>query len=114
MHLDRTIEALGTLLYAVTDQRYRQVTVQLADADGSRVDLHPSTPVTDGGSEQLDFDNVTRYLPPPVRGKIGGQPVRCMSVQAQIRAHSGFELRPQDHHDLAILARLSEVPHLSP
>lgn len=47
--LDRTIEVLGTMQYAVSDDRYRQVTVRLADADGDRIDLHPSGRLPDGG-----------------------------------------------------------------
>lgn len=107
--LDRTIEVLGTMQYAVSDDRFRQVTVQLLDVDGNKIDLHPSDRLPDGGSEQLGFDDVQYYIPPPVQGFIGGEVVRCMPVECQIRNHSGYDLRPQDHHDLAILRSVARL-----
>ncbi|TKK81340.1 hypothetical protein FDA38_00215 [Kribbella jiaozuonensis] len=101
--LDRVVEVLGGLGYDITDARYVEVTVQLTHADGHRVDLHPSTPMPGGGTEQLDFDGNTYLIPPAVDGWIGGQQVRCMPVSAQRRSHEGYELRPQDVHDMRLL-----------
>jgi lincosamide nucleotidyltransferase A/C/D/E len=109
--LDAAIELLGTLGYVVTDDRYRQVTVQLTHAEGHRVDLHPSTPVYGGGTEQSDFDGATFHIPPPVTGRIGGQTVRCMPPEIHLRTHSGYELRQQDLHDLALLQTLGQPDH---
>src|SRR5882757_801353 len=41
--LDRAIELLASVGYAVSDDRYRQITVQLTHTAGHRIDLHPST-----------------------------------------------------------------------
>ncbi|TDW90094.1 lincosamide nucleotidyltransferase A/C/D/E [Kribbella pratensis] len=105
--LDQVVEVLEGLGYAVTDARFVQVTVQLAHAaEGHRVDLHPSTPVAGGGTEQLDFDGNTYLIPPAVEGRIGGRLVRCMPISAQLRAHQGYQLRPVDLHDMRLLEQL--------
>ena len=104
--LELVVELLGGAGFAVTDRRYEQVTVQLAAADGSRVDLHPSTPLDGGGTEQLDFEGNWYFIGPAVGGEIAGEAVRCIPVQAQLRAHSGYELRPKDLDDLALLREL--------
>ena len=104
--LELVVELLAGVGYAVTDRRYEQVTVQLTAADGSRVDLHPSTPLEGGGTEQVDFDGNRYFIGPAVGGEIAGEAVRCLPVQAQVRAHSGYELRPTDLHDLASLREL--------
>ncbi len=101
--------AIGVLAkagYAVTDDRYVEVTVQLTHPEGHRVDLHPSTPVAGGGTEQTDFDGNVFHIPPPSVGRIAGRAVRCMPLSAQLRTHTGYALRPQDRHDLELLGRL--------
>ncbi|WP_405070545.1 methyltransferase domain-containing protein [Kribbella sp. NBC_01510] len=102
-HLDTAIEVLGATGYAVTDARFVEVTVQLTHAEGHRVDLHPSTPMPGGGTEQTDFDGNTFHIPPPEIGRIAGREVRCLPLSAQFHTHQGYDLRPQDHHDLALL-----------
>lgn len=105
--LDQAVQVLEGLGYDVTDARYVQVTVRLAHAtEGHRVDLHPSTPIDGGGTEQLDFDGNTYLIPPPVEGRIGGQSVRCMPVGAQLRSHQGYQLRSVDLHDMRLLEEL--------
>jgi lincosamide nucleotidyltransferase A/C/D/E len=104
--LDRAVEVLATVGYRILDARYIEVTLQLVDPDGRRIDLHPSTPVA-GGTEQIDFDGNTFHIFPPEVGYIGGQAVRCMPLVTQLRTHAGYELRPQDHHDLALLRGLA-------
>jgi lincosamide nucleotidyltransferase A/C/D/E len=101
--LDRVVEVLTGLGYDISDARYLQVTVQLTHRDGHRIDLHPSTPLPAGGTEQLDFDGNTYVIPPAVAGRIDGQPVRCMPVSAQQRSHQGYAPRPQDLHDMQLL-----------
>ena len=109
-HLQLVIKVLGEVGYAVTDERFIQVTVQLTHPDGHRVDLHPSTPVTGGGTEQTDFDGNTYYITPPAPGRIAGQAVRCMPLEIQLHTHQGYNLRPKDHHDLDLLGRLLVAP----
>ncbi len=105
--VDEVIAILATAGYAVTDARYIEVTVQLTHTEeGHRVDLHPSTPLPDGGTEQLDFDGNAHYLPPPAVGRIAGREVRCMPLTTQFNTHTGYTLRPKDHHDLELLHSL--------
>jgi len=107
--LDAAIAALVDAGYLVTDDRYVEVTVQLTHStEGHRVDLHPSTPLPGGGTEQLDFDGNPSFIPPPAAGRIGGQVVRCMPLSKQLRTHEGYELRPKDHHDLELLRGLGD------
>jgi lincosamide nucleotidyltransferase A/C/D/E len=103
MTAERVLKVLDGLGYEITDARYLQVTVQLTHADGHRMDLHPSTPVPGGGTEQLDFDGNTYFIPPAVGGWIDGRVVRCMPASAQRRSHQGYEFRPQDIHDMRLL-----------
>jgi lincosamide nucleotidyltransferase A/C/D/E len=109
-HLQSVIKVLGEVGYGVTDERFIQVTVQLTHPEGHRVDLHPSTPVTDGGTEQTDFDGNTYHIPPPTHGHIAGQAVPCMPLEVQLHTHRGYDLRPKDHHDLELLRRLLVAP----
>ena len=107
-HLDAAVDVLGGFGYEVTDARYVLVTVQLTHGDeGHRVDLHPSTPLPGGGTEQLDFDGNSHYIPPPTEGRIAGRLVRCMPLAKQLDSHRGYELRPEDDHDLRLLHELS-------
>jgi lincosamide nucleotidyltransferase A/C/D/E len=107
--LDKVTAVLATVGYAVTDARYIEVTVQLTHTkEGHRVDLHPSTPLPDGGTEQLDFDGNPHYLPPPAVGRIAGREVRCMPLTTQLHTHQGYTLRPKDHHDLELLHSLDD------
>ena len=39
-------------------------------------------------------------------GRIGDLSAGCLSVDRQLEGHTGYELRPQDRHDLALLAEL--------
>jgi lincosamide nucleotidyltransferase A/C/D/E len=105
--LATALELLATAGYRVSDDRFVEVTVQLTHADGHRVDLHPSTPLPDGGTEQIDFDGNAFYIPPPSVGRIAGRTVRCMPLSTQVRTHTGYELRSKDHHDLELLGRLT-------
>ncbi|MGC4936405.1 nucleotidyltransferase domain-containing protein [Kribbella sp. DT2] len=107
--LATVLEVLASAGYVVSDDRFADVTVQLTHTEGHRVDLHPSTPLPGGGTEQIDFDGETFYLPPPSAGRIGGREVRCMPLSSQLRTHSGYELRDKDHHDVELLHGLERA-----
>jgi lincosamide nucleotidyltransferase A/C/D/E len=105
--LDAAVEVLGSVGYELTDARYVEVTVQLTHTEGHRVDLHPSTPLPGDGTEQVDFDGNTYYIPPPVEGRIAGRVVRCLPLDIQLHTHKGYELRAKDRHDLELLNELT-------
>lgn len=78
-------------------------------ADGDRwVDVHPVKFDVQGNGLQGDPDG-THFRYPPTAftiGRISGRQVPCASAAQQETAHSGYELRPQDEHDLRQLATL--------
>lgn len=44
-------------------------------------------------------------LPEATTGSLAGRPVPCLSVGTQVTFHSGYRLRMDDRHDLALLRR---------
>jgi lincosamide nucleotidyltransferase A/C/D/E len=110
VHADRFDAVLGELLgdgFAV-ETDWRPVRVQVAHADGRAVDLHPLTPHPDGGGTQPGLDGATFRYPPDAfaSGTVDGVAVPCLSVRQQLAFHQGYDLRPQDVHDLALLHEL--------
>lgn len=100
------LEALAGLGYAV-ETDWLPVRVELR-APGSRwVDVHPVTFAADGHGRQPDLDGGRFDYPPTafVAGRILGRTVPCLSAAQQRRFHTGYDLRPQDLHDLAQLER---------
>lgn len=83
--LDISLAALRALGYAV-ETDWLPVRVELQASGARWVDVHP-----------VGFD----------AGVIGGRRVNCLSVEQQRSFRSGYELRPQDRHDLAELDRLT-------
>jgi hypothetical protein len=37
------------------------------------------------------------------RGSVGGRPVRCLTPQLQMRAHTGYELTERDREEIRVL-----------
>jgi len=77
------------------------------DADGRQVDVHP---IADDGAYVMRDGGIWHY---PVdglegRGTIGGRPVRCLTVEAQLYCRSGYDpVDPEKHaRDLALLESL--------
>jgi lincosamide nucleotidyltransferase A/C/D/E len=78
-----------------------------AASDGRTVDLHPVTFVEDGTGIQEGLDgNTFSYAASGFSvGLVDGHPVPCLSIDQQLQFRKGYELRPVDHHDLALLDR---------
>ena len=72
------------------------------------VDVHPVRFDAQGNGLQGDPDGTHFRYPPTafVVGRLGDRHVPCMSAAEQVRARTGYELRPQDEHDLRQLAIL--------
>ena len=114
--LDLVIEAADeTAALAVLARRgyavatdWRPVRVEVAAAGGGRVDLHPVTFDEHGDAVQSGLDGAVFRYPARsfVSGTIDGREVGCLSVEQQLVFHSGYELRPVDHDDLAVLRDL--------
>lgn len=106
-NFDDCMATLGGLGYRVeTDWRPLRVEVV---AGGERwVDVHPVTFDASGHGVQGDPVGTHFRYPPDAfaQGRIGNRAVPCLSVSQQLAFHSGYELRPQDEHDLGELRRL--------
>jgi lincosamide nucleotidyltransferase A/C/D/E len=72
------------------------------DTAGRTVDLHLI--VIDGNGDGAYGDEGCY----PARGlagtgAVGDTAVRCLSPQVQVEFHRGYEIRPQDRHDVGLL-----------
>jgi lincosamide nucleotidyltransferase A/C/D/E len=72
------------------------------------VDVHPVTFDETGHGRQSGLGGGFFEYPPSAftQGTIASRPVPCLSGSQQREFHSGYELRPQDIHDLAQLDAL--------
>lgn len=104
--LDAAVDVLVRSGYAVTTD-WLPVRVELDD--GIRVvDLHPMHPDPAGGWWQA-APGGGRYEYPPdawTSGLLAGRTVECASVALQLAVHTGYEPRPVDVHDVAVLRSL--------
>lgn len=106
--LDRCLAVLARMGYVPeTDWLPSKIEVR---APGDRwVDIHPVAFDSDGHGRQHDLDGGYFEYPPGVfvSGVIAGRVVGCLSAAQQRLFHDlGYELRPQDVHDLAQLDEL--------
>jgi len=71
-------------------------------------DLHPLLVDEDGNARQAALDGGFHVFPRSffATGSLAGIPVPCVSVAAQRRFRTGYELRGIDRHDLAVLDEL--------
>ena len=105
--LDRAVNAVVGLGFAV-ETEWLPVRVELGGGPGGWVDLHPLVFDADGNGVLAGLDGESFDYPAEdfTQGLIGGRAVQCISVRLQRRFHEGYEPRPQDVHDLAILESL--------
>jgi lincosamide nucleotidyltransferase A/C/D/E len=77
------------------------------DALGRQVDVHP---IADDGAYRMRDGGVWHYPLAGLegRGTIGGRPVRCLTVEAQLYCRSGYDPADPEKHerDLALLESL--------
>jgi lincosamide nucleotidyltransferase A/C/D/E len=101
------LTALEGLGYSI-ETDWRPARVELAAAGSRRVDLHPVRFGPDGVGRQADLDGGHFEYPAGcfTVGRIGGEPVPCLSADQQRRFRRGYALRDADRHDLALLAAL--------
>ena len=104
----QVLAALQGLGYAV-ETDWRPVRVELVAPTDRWVDLHPVVLDADGDGVQAGFDGAVFTYPLAARraGLLGGREVPCLSVMKQLELHRGYEPRPVDLHDLAVLEALS-------
>ncbi|HEX2857017.1 MAG TPA: hypothetical protein VHO26_06005 [Propionibacteriaceae bacterium] len=102
--LARALAALGGLGFAV-ETDWLPTRVGLAGGPGGWVDLHPLAFDAEGTGVLAGLDGADFVYPSDqfTQGVIGGRVVQCISAALQRRFHEGYEPRPQDLHDLAVL-----------
>jgi lincosamide nucleotidyltransferase A/C/D/E len=102
----RALQALGGSGFVI-ETDWRPVRVELVSSTGW-VDIHPVVFDRTGAGRQADLDGGTFEYPADAftTGVLGGQPVPCLSRAQQITFHTGYEPRPIDLHDLALLEQL--------
>ena len=103
---DAGLDALAALGYAV-ETDWWPIRVELSAPHGW-ADLHPVRFAESGDGVQAGPDGTTYDYPKEhlVVGLLDGRTVRCVSATWQHRVHSGYAPRPQDLHDLTVLATL--------
>ena len=106
--LDAAVAALARLGYAV-ETDWLPVRVEVAAAGNRWVDLHPVAFDAGGNGVQAGPDGTTFEYPAAcfVTGRIGEREVGCLSLDRQLEAHDGYQLREVDRHDLAVLRGLA-------
>lgn len=106
--LDAAIAACAHLGYE-PGVDWLPVRIELDDAATDRhVDLHPAHADGAGGwwHHGLDGDRFEHPMADLTTGSIAGRPVRCLTATRQRALHAGYDLRPEDRHDLAVLRSL--------
>lgn len=94
----------------VVETDWRPVRVEVAAPGGRWVDLHPVVFDKAGDGVQADLGGGIFTYPAAcfVTGTIAGREVGCLSVQQQVKFHSGYEPREVDLADLALLNQLQQ------
>lgn len=92
----------------VIETDWRTNRVELASANQGWVDVHPLVIDDHGNARQASLDGGWHEWPRSffTTGKLDRVLIPCVSLEAQRLFHSGYQLRPQDEHDLALLAQL--------
>ena len=106
--LERAAAALAGLGYR-PETDWLPVRLELAAPGARWVDLHPVVFDAAGDGVQAGLDGATFAYPAAdlVTGVLEGHPLPCLSAARQRAFHAGYPPRPEDLHDLALLAGLS-------
>ena len=108
-HEQVALEVLARLGYTI-ETDWRPNRVELVAPGRGWVDLHPLLMEVDGSARQAALDGGYHVFPSSyfTTGSLDGAAVPCVSVAAQRAFRQGYELRPVDTHDLAVLADLAQ------
>jgi lincosamide nucleotidyltransferase A/C/D/E len=82
--------------------------LELTAPDGRILDIHPVVFSADGGGRQAGLNGESFFYAADgfTTGLIDGSPIPCLSIDQQLRFRQGYDHRPEDIHDLALLNRL--------
>ena len=85
------------------------IRIELASERG-RVDVHPMVIQPNGDGVQQGFEDAV-FTHPAVaraRGSIDGMPVIVGTAERLRELRTGYDLRPEDEHDLGLLSHLHD------
>jgi FMN phosphatase YigB (HAD superfamily) len=106
--LGRLAELLGAAGFRRVEEAARPFNFVMADRRGREVDLHSVVFDAAGnglyGPQPADRDG--RVYPAASftgNGRIGGEPVRCMTAEYQVANHTGYDPGDADFHDVYVL-----------
>jgi lincosamide nucleotidyltransferase A/C/D/E len=108
------LAALAALGYVI-ETDWRPIRVELAAPGDRWVDLHPVAFDADGNGTQAGPDGTSFEYPRDcfTTGSIAGRSVPCLSAAQQLEFHSGYDPRPHDVADLALLRHLHDAPDVA-
>lgn len=106
--VDTLIEWLSGRGYEVVED-WRPIRVELRSGDRA-VDIHPMTldAVGDGVQKGFGDETFAHRARDRAEGMIRGRPVVVATAARLVELRSGYELRPEDHHDLELLRGLGD------
>jgi lincosamide nucleotidyltransferase A/C/D/E len=106
--LDEAVRLLRGLGYT-PETDWLPVRLELTAEGGRWVDLHPVAFDATGHGRQAGLDGSHFDYPAEDlgTGSIGAHPLPCLSVRRQLAFHAGYDPRPVDVADLALLERLA-------
>ena len=106
--VDTLIEWLSGRGYEVVED-WRPIRAELGSGDRA-VDIHPMTLDAAGDGVQKGFGDETfaHRARDRAEGMIRGRPVVVATAARLVELRSGYELRPEDHHDLELLRGLGD------
>jgi lincosamide nucleotidyltransferase A/C/D/E len=106
--LPAVLERLTALGFVPTED-WLPIRIEVAHPDGRRVDLHPVTFAPDGSGTQPGLNGTVFEYPAgcSTTGQIAGRTVDCLTAAQQLTFRRGFAWREVDHHDVALLERLT-------
>lgn len=109
-HLDQCLATCAGLGY-VTETDWLPLRVELRASADRWVDVHPVAFDVQGCGVLGDplGTHFNYPLTAFTTGMIGDREMPCLSAGQQEIFHSGYELRPQDQHDLALLGQLKKA-----
>ena len=109
------LAVLDQLGYEI-ESDWRPNRVELVAPGRGWVDVHPLLFDGEGNARQTGLDGECYDFPASyfTHGQLAGRDVRCFSLEAQRRFHTGYDLRAVDHHDLALLEMLANESSQSP
>lgn len=102
-----TLDELG---YSI-ETNWLPVRVEVVGQVERWVDVHPVRFDGEGPGIQGDPEGVHFLYPLTAftTGRLRGRAVPCLSIEQQELFHSGYDLRPQDEHDLRLAVRVASV-----